>query len=77
MSITPMDGSLLVATTGRHLARCIGEALYASYSGQVEYHYRASDGMVQVVWSHGSMDATTYLTSPAAAPLRSSFGSGE
>ena len=51
MSITPMDGSLLVATTGRHLARCIGEALYASYSGQVEYHYRESDGMVQVVWS--------------------------
>jgi len=51
MNLGHLEGGLLVSTTGMHLARRIGEALYAAYKGEVRYYYREADSRLHVVWT--------------------------
>lgn len=40
----------VVTTTGIHLARRIGEALYHSYKGEYSFRYAAADKSIRVFW---------------------------
>jgi NMD protein affecting ribosome stability and mRNA decay len=40
----------VVTTTGIHLARRIGEALYHSYKGEYNFRYAAADKSIRVFW---------------------------
>jgi NMD protein affecting ribosome stability and mRNA decay len=44
------DGALLVTTTDTHLARAIGEALRAAYSGELEHSHGRGENLVRVAW---------------------------
>ena len=39
-----------VTTTDEHLARRIGEALYAAYKGELEYRYNRKHDLLRVTW---------------------------
>lgn len=50
IELTDELGSLLVTTTGMHLARCIGSALRRRFHGGVQIRYLEEDSHVQVDW---------------------------
>ena len=39
-----------VTTTDPHLARRIGDALYAAFKGELEYRYNEKDDLLRVTW---------------------------
>jgi len=51
MKVDDVKGGALITTTGIHLARDIGEAVHAAYSGQLEYHYNKEENLLRVHWS--------------------------
>ena len=50
IAIHPRDKITVVTTTGIHLARRIGEALYHSYKGGYSFRYAAADKSIRVFW---------------------------
>jgi hypothetical protein len=40
----------LVSTTDPHLARAIGDAVYAAYGGELEVHYAPEQALARVHW---------------------------
>ena len=51
MATKEKDGEALVTTTDIHLARGIGEALYHSYQGDLEFHYNPQEYLLRVNWA--------------------------
>jgi NMD protein affecting ribosome stability and mRNA decay len=49
IKITKRDGKTLITTTGLHIARRIGDAIYNSYQGCLEYNYAAKH-LIRVNW---------------------------
>jgi len=47
----PDGEALAVTTTDPHLARAIGNALYAAYGGELEVHYAPEQALARVRWS--------------------------
>lgn len=52
MDIEEEDGSLIVTTTGVHLARRIGEALQHAHRGQLAFHYNEAEHFIRVHFFH-------------------------
>jgi len=50
IKVEDQDDSILVTTTGIHLARGIGEALHHAYKGELEFHYNEQENLLRVVW---------------------------
>ena len=50
MNVEENKDSLLITTTGIHLARGIGEALHHAYQGKLEYHYNPEQNLLRVSW---------------------------
>lgn len=40
----------VITTTGIHIARRIGEALFRAYEGTLDYHYEDSETRLRIVW---------------------------
>ena len=51
MGIEDVDEGVLITTTDTHLAREIGEALYAAYKGDIQYQYNREDNLLRVHWA--------------------------
>ncbi len=49
MKIDQQNGSTVVSTTGMHLARRIGDALFSAYEGELDYNYDA-ETLLRVFW---------------------------
>ncbi|MDR8393245.1 BCAM0308 family protein [Aliifodinibius sp. S!AR15-10] len=49
IKITKRDGKTLITTTGLHIARRIGDAIFNSYQGSLEYNYAAKH-LIRVNW---------------------------
>lgn len=52
MDIDDEDGSLVITTTGVHLARRIGEALQHAHRGKLDFRYSESEQFVRVYFWH-------------------------
>lgn len=52
MDIEEEDGSLVITTTGVHLARRIGEALQHAHRGRLEFRYEDSERFIRVHFWH-------------------------
>jgi hypothetical protein len=50
MDSSQEDSGMVVATTGAHLARRLGEALYRSCRGELNFHYCDAEDLVRVYW---------------------------
>ena len=50
MDVFNESGSLVVTTTGVHMARRIGEALKRAYEGELSLHYGKGEQSVHVTW---------------------------
>jgi len=50
MSIKDVEDGVLISTTGIHLARDIGEAVFSAYKGELEYHYNKEENLLRVQW---------------------------
>lgn len=50
MGVEDTDEGVLVTTTGTHLARRIGDALYDAYKGSLDYHYNKEENLLRVAW---------------------------
>jgi hypothetical protein len=50
MGVEDSDDGVLVTTTGTHLARRIGDALYDAYKGELDYHYNKEENLLRVAW---------------------------
>lgn len=51
IAIQEVPRGLLVTTTGVHLARRIGDALYDAFKGRLRYRYNKADKLLRVYWS--------------------------
>ncbi len=51
VAISDEEGKLVVTTTGVHIARRMGEALFRAYKGDYELQYAEDDTSVKVYWS--------------------------
>ena len=51
MRIEESDQGVMVTTTGTHLARRIGDALYDAYKGTLDYRYNKEENLLRVNWS--------------------------
>jgi NMD protein affecting ribosome stability and mRNA decay len=51
MAVEDADGGVLVTTTDTHLARSIGEAMYAAYKGELEFKYNKEENLLRVQWT--------------------------
>ena len=51
MSSDTSEGYVLISTTGIHLARRLGEALYHAYHGDLSVKYSSDEYRVRVTWS--------------------------
>lgn len=51
MGIKDAADGIVITTTGTHLARGIGEALYSAYRGELEYHYNKEENLLRVHWT--------------------------
>ena len=51
MATEPESDAVVVTTTDPHLARSIGNALYAAYGGELEVHYALEEALARVRWS--------------------------
>ena len=50
IALSAAGKGLRVTTTDPHLARRIGDALYAAYKGELEYRYNEKDDLLRVSW---------------------------
>jgi len=50
MDVEDAEDGVQVTTTGTHLARRIGDALYDAYKGELEYHYNKEENLLRVSW---------------------------
>jgi len=50
IAVTQVKKITTVTTTGIHLARRIGEALYHSYKGDYSFRYAEADKSIRVFW---------------------------
>ncbi len=50
MDISEEKGSITVTTTGIHIARRIGDALYNSYQGELDMNYEEGQKRIRVNW---------------------------
>jgi NMD protein affecting ribosome stability and mRNA decay len=50
MAIEDAEEGVTVTTTGTHLARRIGDALYDAYKGALDYHYNKEENLLRVAW---------------------------
>lgn len=50
MGVEDTAEGVLVTTTGTHLARRIGDALYDAYKGSLDYHYNKEENLLRVAW---------------------------
>lgn len=50
MAMERTDQGLEVTTTGIHLARDIGDAVYHAYQGMLDYHYNPDQMLLRVSW---------------------------
>ncbi len=44
------DGTVLVTTTGSHLARALGQAVQRAYGGSLQLRYADQENLVRAVW---------------------------
>jgi len=51
MGVEDTDEGVLVTTTGTHLARRIGDALFDAYKGDLDFHYNKEENLLRVAWS--------------------------
>ncbi|WP_248802365.1 BCAM0308 family protein [Pseudomonas sp. MWU13-2100] len=51
MKLTDSDGTLVVTTTGIHLANRLGHALKDAFKGHADYHYGDNEYRLSVNWS--------------------------
>ena len=51
MAVEDTGEGVLVTTTGTHLARRIGDALYDAYRGELDYHYNKEENLLRVAWN--------------------------
>ena len=45
------DDGILITTTGIHLARTLGTAVHAAYSGRLDFRYSDAENLVRVFWT--------------------------
>lgn len=50
MRVEDTEEGVLVTTTGTHLARRIGDALFDAYKGDLDYHYNKEENLLRVAW---------------------------
>ncbi len=50
MSIADRKESKIITTTGIHIARRIGDALFRAYEGSLDYKYEDSETRLRVIW---------------------------
>ncbi len=51
MAIEDVEGGVRITTTDTHLARDIGEAVYAAYKGDLQYQYNKEENLLRVHWA--------------------------
>jgi NMD protein affecting ribosome stability and mRNA decay len=51
MAIEDIDDSVLVTTTGTHLARDIAGRLHSAYKGTLDLHYAKGENLLRATWS--------------------------